>query len=125
MRNYSCTDVKGDFDSYGKRGVAKATTPQGASSSELFLAGCANRANICTVTAGDALVSIDNVLVVAFRNARSGATVCACAAGDALIANLKCHCSVLHKEISYGSLTPTHIFYHTFEKNQELFAKKV
>ncbi len=58
---------------------------------ELFLSRCSYGASVCTVTAADALISVDNVLAIAFGNARSGATVCASAAADALIGNLVCH----------------------------------
>jgi hypothetical protein len=65
--------------------------------SELFLRGSTNRAYVCAVTAGDALVSIDYELAIALGNARGGATVCACTARDALITNLESHCKFLRK----------------------------
>ena len=59
--------------------------------SELVLNGSANRAYVCAVTAGNALISIDYELAITLRNAGSGATVCACATSDALVSNLECH----------------------------------
>ena len=57
----------------------------------LFLSGSVYGASICARTAADALISIDDVLTVAFGNARYGASICASAAADALIGNLVCH----------------------------------
>jgi hypothetical protein len=65
--------------------------------SELFLRGSANRAYVCAVTAGDALISIDLELAITLRNAGSGAAVCTCTARDALITNLESHCKFLPK----------------------------
>ena len=65
--------------------------------SELFLNGSANRAYVCAVTAGDALISIDLELAVTLGNAGSGAAVCTCTARDALITNLESHCKFLRK----------------------------
>ena len=72
------------------------------SNSELFLSGSANGANICAVTAGDALISIDYELAVALGNATGGAAICACAASDALITNLESHCKFLRKNFWRG-----------------------
>jgi len=52
---------------------------------ELFLSRCSYGACICASAAADALISVDNVLAVAFGNARNRAAVCASAAADALI----------------------------------------
>ena len=65
--------------------------------SGLFLRRSANRAYVCAVTAGDALISIDYELAVALGHARYGAAVCTCTARDALIANLESHCKFLPK----------------------------
>ncbi len=64
---------------------------------ELFLSRCSYGASICTSAAADAFISVDNVLAVAFGNARGGAAVCTSATADALIGNLVCHWYVLHK----------------------------
>ena len=92
--------------------------------SELFLSRSANRAYVCTVTAGDALISIDYELAITLRNARSGATVCACTTGDALVTNLESHCKFLRKKLLAG-INPIYLFYHISKKNQEYFAKKL
>lgn len=60
-------------------------------SPELFLNRSANRAGTGAGAAIDAIVLIDNVLAVLFRDAAYGAFVSASAAGDALIGNLVCH----------------------------------
>ena len=65
--------------------------------SKLFLSGSTNGAYVCAVTAGDALISIDNVLAVTLRNARSRALGCTCTTGDALVSNLVSHCKFLRK----------------------------
>ena len=65
--------------------------------SGLFLRRSANRAYVCAVAAGDALISIDYELAVTLGNARYGAAVCTCTARDALIANLESHCKFLPK----------------------------
>jgi hypothetical protein len=91
--------------------------------SELFLRGSANRAYVCAVTAGDALISIDYVLAVTLGNARGRAAVCTCTARDALVTNLESHCKFLRKNFWQGT-SPMHILYHIFPKNQEYFAKK-
>ena len=70
--------------------------------SELFLSRSANRAYVCAVTAGDALISIDYELAITLGNARSGATVCTCTARDALITNLESHCKFLRKNFWQG-----------------------
>ena len=59
---------------------------------ELFLYGCSYGASVSTCAAADALISVDNVLAVAFGNAINGATVSASAAADAFVSNLVCHC---------------------------------
>ena len=61
---------------------------------ELFLSRCSYRASICTSAAADAFISVDNVLAVAFGNARGGAAVCTSATADALIGNLVCHLEI-------------------------------
>ena len=63
----------------------------------LVLYGSVNRASLCTASARNALVSVDNELTVALGNAGSGASICACAAADALVSNLVCHGCYLHK----------------------------
>ena len=63
----------------------------------LFLNGCVYGASICARTAADALVSIDNVLAIAFRNAIGRTCICACATADAFIRNLVCHVTYLRK----------------------------
>ena len=91
--------------------------------SELFLNGSANRAYVCAVTAGDALISIDYELAITLRNARGGAAVCACTTRDALVINLESHCKFLRKNFWQG-IVPIHLLYHNFPKNQEPFKKK-
>lgn len=63
----------------------------------LVLNRSTNRASLCTASASNALVSVDNVLTVALGNAGSGASICACAAADALVSNLVCHGCNLRK----------------------------
>jgi len=92
--------------------------------SELFLSRSANRAYVCAVTAGDALISIDNELAITLGNAGSGATVCACTARDALITNLESHYKFLRKKTFGRESIPIHLFYHIFPKNQGYFRKK-
>ena len=77
--------------------------------SELFLCRSANRAYVCAVTAGDALISIDYELAVTLGNARSGATVCACTTRDALVTNLESHCKFLRKKLLAGNRSHTSI----------------
>ncbi len=57
----------------------------------LLLCGRSYRTSICTATAADALISVDNILAVTLGNATGGTCVSACAARDALIGNLVCH----------------------------------
>jgi hypothetical protein len=64
---------------------------RGDSVGELFLHGGADGANICTVAAIDALIFIDNVDAVAFRDAILGTLVYANATADASIRNLISH----------------------------------
>ena len=86
-----------------EKGVVAMQQPQwSVIYSELFLSGSANGANICAVTAGDALISIDFVLAITLGNATGGATVCACATSDALITNLESHCKFLRKNFWRG-----------------------
>ncbi len=47
---------------------------------QLFSLGSFNGASVCTSTAFDASISVDNVLAVAFRNSLNGAFCCASAA---------------------------------------------
>lgn len=75
-------------------------------SDKLFLNRSANRANVCAVTAGDALISIDYVLAITLRNAGSGAAVCACTARDALVSNLESHYKFLRKKLLAGNNYP-------------------
>ena len=76
--------------------------------SELFLSRSANRAYVCAVTAGDALISIDYELAVTLGNARGGAAVCTCTTRDALVTNLESHCKFLRKKLLAGN-DPIHI----------------
>ena len=62
-----------------------------------LLCGSSHRTSICTAAAADALVSIDNELIVTLGNARNGASICACAAVDALVGNLVCHVKYLRE----------------------------
>ena len=80
-----------------KKGRCQSNSPLGVYYSKLFLRGSANRAYVCAVTAGDALISIDYELAITLGNARSGATVCACTTRDALVTNLESHCKFLRK----------------------------
>ncbi len=57
----------------------------------LFLSGSANGAGFSADAAFDALVGIDDVLAVAFRNRFLGAFRSAGAAGDAFVRNLVSH----------------------------------
>ena len=57
----------------------------------LCLSGCANGANLSTVSAIDAGVSVDLVLAVTLGDSLNGALGCASTATDAIISNLKCH----------------------------------
>ena len=66
-------------------------------SAELLFNRCANRAVLCTVTAADAFVSVDNELIVTLGNARNGASVCACATVNAIVGNLVCHVKYLRE----------------------------
>ena len=91
--------------------------------SELFLSGSANGAYVCTVTAGDALISIDYELAVTLRNARGGAAFCACAASDALITNLESHCKFLRKNF-WGIKSRDYIVPYICKKSRA-FRKKV
>jgi len=77
---------------------------------KLFLSGCANRASICASAAGDALSSVDYILVIALGDAAYGTTLCASAAGNALIRNLESHCEYLRIKINY-------ILPHIFKKS--------
>ncbi len=61
---------------------------------ELLFNRSANRAVVSTVAAADALISVDNVLVIALGNARNGASICTCAAVNALVGNLVCHVKI-------------------------------
>ena len=58
---------------------------------ELFLNGSANRAGLCTVTATDAGISVDNVNAVTLGDALYGTISCTSTASDAIFSNLKCH----------------------------------
>ena len=57
----------------------------------LFLYGSTNGAGICARAAADALISVDNVLAVAFGDAANRASICTSATADAFIGNLVCH----------------------------------
>ena len=91
--------------------------------SELFLSGSANGANVCTVTARDALISIDYELAVTLGNATGGAAICACAASDALITNLESHCKFLRKNFWQGNESHTYIVAYICKKSR-VFRKK-
>ena len=57
----------------------------------LLLNGSAYRTSICAGTAGNALVSVDNVLAVTLSDALLRTSVSTCTACDALVSNLVCH----------------------------------
>ncbi len=59
--------------------------------SELFLNRSAYGANSSAVTAIDASISVNNILVVAFGNSVYGALSSASTAGDAFVSNLESH----------------------------------
>jgi len=61
---------------------------------KLFLRGSSYRANVCTVAAADALISIDNVNAVTLGNATYGALACASTASYAIIGNFVCHSDI-------------------------------
>ena len=86
--------------------------------SELFLSRSANRAYVCAVTAGDALISIDYELAITLGNARSGATVCACTTRDALVTNLESHCKFLRKNFWQGIASHISILTQLREKSR-------
>ena len=107
-----------------EKGVVAMQQPQwSVIYSELFLSGSANGAYVCTVTAGDALISIDYELAVALGNARYGAAVCTCTARDALIANLESHCKFLRKNFWRGK-SRTYIVAYICKKSR-VFRKKI
>ena len=58
---------------------------------KLFLCRSTYRTSVCTRTAADAFVSVDNVLTVALRDAAGGASIGASAAADAFVRNFVCH----------------------------------
>ena len=91
--------------------------------SELFLSGSANGANVCTVTARDALISIDYELAVTLGNATGRAAICACATSDALITNLESHCKFLRKNF-WGIKSRDYIVPYICKKSR-VFRKKV
>jgi hypothetical protein len=63
--------------------------------SKLFSLGSANRANSFASAAVEALVSVDNVLAVLFRNSSYGAFAFASAASETFVnINLVCHYSI-------------------------------
>lgn len=57
----------------------------------LFLNGSAYRANRSAVSAADAGISVDNVLVVALGDSAYGALLCASSALDASVSNFESH----------------------------------
>ena len=57
----------------------------------LSLFGSANGAGIGAGTAIDALIGVDYILAIAFRDSLNGAISFASAAADACIGNLVCH----------------------------------
>ena len=84
----------------------------------LLSLGSLNGASVCARAAVDALVSVDLVLAVSLVDSLGGAVLSASAAGDAIIANLVCHCSILHTYL----LTTAHrtevayrLLYHNFD----------
>ena len=93
--------------------------------SELFLSRSANRAYVCAVTAGDALISIDYELAITLGNARSGATVCACTTRDALVTNLESHCKFLRKKLLAGNRFPYIYCIITSRKIKSLLEKSL
>ena len=74
-------------------------TPFGLFVSSLLGLRRANRANVCAVTAVDALVGIDHV-DRALADCFGGALGRASAASDALVRNFICHAKFLHVQIS-------------------------
>ena len=64
--------------------------------SGLLLSGRTYGASICTATAANASVSIDNKLVSTLGDAAGGASISASAARNALVRNLVCHYRYLH-----------------------------
>ena len=58
---------------------------------ELLSLGSIHRAGVSASAAIDALVSVDYVYAVTFRDCFSGAVLSASAAGNAIIRNLVCH----------------------------------
>ena len=92
--------------------------------SELFLSGSANGANVCTVTARDALISIDYELAVTLGNATGRAAICACATSDALITNLESHCKFLRKNFWQGNESHAYIVTYICKKSR-VFRKKI
>jgi hypothetical protein len=61
----------------------------------LCLLGCIYGAGTSASAAVDAVVSIDNVLAVSFRDSTNGAVSCASTACDASITNYICHKFIL------------------------------
>ena len=66
----------------------------------LLLSGRTYGASICTATAANASVSVDNELVSTLGDAAGGASISASAARNALIRNLVCHCSFLQLDFA-------------------------
>ena len=92
--------------------------------SGLFLRRSANRAYVCAVTAGDALISIDYELAVTLGNATGRAAICACATSDALITNLESHCKFLRKNFWQGNESHAYIVTYICKKSR-VFRKKI
>ena len=69
----------------------KFTKSQSLCTKKLFFSRSVNGASLSARTAAYALVCVDNVLSIAFRNATGGASISASAASDAIIRNLVCH----------------------------------
>ena len=61
----------------------------------LCLLGCIYGAGTCASSAVDAVISINNVLAVAFSDSTNGAVCCASTACDASITNYICHKFIL------------------------------
>ena len=68
---------------------------------ELFLSNSLYGATVSASAAADALVCINDELVVTLSDSLYGTLSCTCTTADALIRNLKCQCSHLTlREIS-------------------------
>ena len=57
----------------------------------LVLNGSVNGTSVFAASAANALISVDNVLAVALRDAAGGASISTSATRDASVSNLECH----------------------------------